>query len=58
MREAKQQVAQDFDIDRRKYTDQLLQVLHLVIKRGTEANKMGAVNSVVAQAMKLARLEG
>ena len=56
--EANQQIVQDFDIDRKEYTAQLLQVLHRVMERGTQTNQMGAVTAAVAQAMKLARLEG
>ena len=56
--EANQQIVQDFDIDRREYTAQLLQVLHRVMEKGTETNQMGAVTAAVAQAMKLARLDG
>ena len=56
--EANQQIVQDFDIDRRDYTAQLLQVLHRVMEKGTETNQMGAVTAAVAQAMKLARLDG
>ena len=39
-------------------TAQLLQVLHQVMEKGTETNQMGAVTAAVAQAMKLARLDG
>ena len=56
--EANQQIVQDFDIDRKEYTAQLLQVLHRVMEKGTETNQMGAVTAAVAQAMKLARLDG
>ena len=56
--EANQQIVQDFDIDRQDYTAQLLQVLHRVMDKGTETNQMGAVTAAVAQAMKLARLDG
>ena len=55
--EANQQIVQDFDIDRREYTAQLLQVLHRVMEKGTQTNQMGAVTAAVAQAMKLARLD-
>ena len=54
---ANQQIVQDFDIDRREYTAQLLQVLHRVMEKGTETNQMGAVTAAVAQAIKLARLD-
>ena len=54
--EANQQIVEDFDIDRKEYTAQLLQVLHQVMERGTQTNQMGAVTAAVAQAMKLARL--
>ena len=56
--EANQQILQDFDIDRKEYTAQLLQVLHRVMDKGTQTNQMGAVTAAVAQAMKLARLDG
>ena len=56
--EAKQQIVQDFDIDRREYTAQLLQVLQRTMEKGTETNQMGEVTAAVAQAMKLARLDG
>ena len=36
----------------------MLQVLHRVMEKGTETNQMGAVTAAVAQAMKLARLDG
>ena len=54
--EANQQIVEDFDIDRKEYTAQLLQVLHQVMERGTQTNQMVAVTAAVAQAMKLARL--
>ena len=57
IREANQQIVQDFDIDRKEYTAQLLQVLHRVMEKGTQTNQMGAVTAAVAQAMKLARLD-
>ena len=38
--EANQQIVQDFDIDRKEYTAQLLQVLHRVMEKGTETNQM------------------
>ena len=56
--EANQQFVQDFDIDRKEVTAQLLQVLHRVMEKGIETNQMGAVTAAVAQAMKLARLDG
>ena len=56
--EANQQIVDDFSIDRKEYTAQLLQVLHRVMERGTQTNQMGAVTAAVAQAMKLARLDG
>ena len=56
--EANQQIVQDFNIDRKEYTAQLLQVLHRVMDKGTQTNQMGAVTAAVAQAMKLARLDG
>ena len=56
--EADQQIVQDLDIDRKEYTAQLLQVLHRVMDKGTQTNQMGAVTAAVAQAMKLARLDG
>ena len=56
--EANQQIVQDFDIDRKEYTAQLLQVLHQVMEKGTQTNQMGAVTAAVAQATKLARLDG
>ncbi|QNJ06538.1 hypothetical protein SynMEDNS5_01823 [Synechococcus sp. MEDNS5] len=55
--EANQQIVQDFDIDRKEYTAQLLQVLHNVMEKGAKTNQMGAVTAAVAQAMKLARLD-
>ena len=56
--EANQQIIEDFDTERKEYTAQLLQVLHQVMEKGTETNQMGAVTAAVAQAMKLARLDG
>lgn len=56
--EANQQIVQDFDIVRKEYTALLLQVLHRVMEKGTETNQMDAVTAAVAQAMKLARLDG
>jgi len=56
--EANQQIVEDFNIDRKEYTAQLLQVLHRVMEKGTQTNQMGAVTATVAQAMKLARLDG
>ena len=55
--EANQQIVEDFNIDRKEYTAQLLQVLHRVMEKGTQTNQMGAVTAAVAQAMKLARLD-
>jgi len=55
--EANQQIVEDFDVDRKEYTAQLLQVLHRVMDKGTQTNQMGAVTAAVAQAMKLARLD-
>ena len=55
--EANQQIIEDFNIDRKEYTAQLLQVLHRVMEKGTQTNQMGAVTTAVAQAMKLARLD-
>ena len=55
--EANQQIVQDFDIYRREYTAQLLQVLHRMMEKGTETNQMSAVTAAVAQAMKLAHLD-
>ena len=55
--EANQQIVEDFNIERKEYTAQLLQVLHRVMERGTQTNQMGAVTAAVAQAMKLARLD-
>ena len=36
--EAKQQIAEDFAVDRKEYAAQLLQVLHRVMKKGTQTN--------------------
>ena len=58
--EANQQIVQDFDIDRREYTAQLLQVLqvlHRAMEKGKETNQMIAVTTAVAQAIKLARFD-
>ena len=55
--EANQQIVEDFNIDRKEYTAQLLQVLHRVMEKGTQTNQMGAVTAAVAQAMKLTRLD-
>ena len=55
--EANQQIVEDFNIDRKDYTAQLLQVLHRVMEKGSQTNQMGAVTAAVAQAMKLARLD-
>ncbi|QNI46108.1 hypothetical protein SynRCC2555_02331 [Synechococcus sp. WH 8101] len=55
--EANQQIFQDFDIDRKEYIAQLLQVLHRVMEKGTETNPMGAVTAAIAQAIKPARLD-
>ena len=55
--EANQQIVEDFNIDRKEYTAQLLQMLHRVMEKGTQTNQMGAVTAAVAQAMKLARLD-
>ena len=49
-------IVKDFNIDRKEYTAQLLQVLHQVMVKGTQTNQMGAVTAAVAQAIKLARL--
>ena len=53
--EANRLIVGDFNIDRNQYTAQLLQVLHLVMEKGTQTNQMGAVTAAVAQAIKLAR---
>ena len=55
--EAKQQIAEDFAVDRKEYAAQLLQVLHRVMEKGTQTNQMGAVTAAVAQAMRLAQLD-
>ena len=52
--EANQQIVEDFNIDRKEYTAQLLQMLHRVMEKGTQTNQMGAVTAAVVQAMKLA----
>jgi len=57
IREANQRIVEDFNIDRKEYTAQLLQVLHRVMEKGTQTNQMGAVTAAVAQAMKLTRLD-
>ena len=54
---ANQQIVEDFNIDRKEYTAQLLQVLHRVMEKGTQTNQMGAVTAAVAQAIRLARLD-
>ena len=58
IQEVNRQIVEDFNVDRKEYTAQLLQVLHRVMERGTQTNQMGAVTAAVAQAMKLARLDG
>ena len=40
--EANHQIVEDFDIDRKEYTAQLLQVLHRVMERGTQKDQMEA----------------
>ena len=55
--EANRMIVEDFNIDRKEYTAQLLQVLHQVMEKGTQTNQMGAVTAAVAQAIKLARLD-
>jgi len=55
--EANRLIVDAFQIDRKEYTAQLLQVLHKVMEKGTQTNQMGAVTAAVAQAMKLARLD-
>ena len=40
--EANQKIVQDFDIDRKEYAAQLLQVLHRVMEKGTETNQNGS----------------
>ena len=55
--EANRMIVEDFHIDRKEYTAQLLQVLDQVMEKGTQTNQMGAVTAAVAQAIKLARLD-
>ena len=57
IQEANRLIVDAFEIDRKEYTAQLLQVLHRVMEKGTQTNQMGAVIAAVAQAMKLARLD-
>ena len=57
IQEANRLIVDAFEIDRKEYTAQLLQVLHRVMEKGTQTNQMGAVTAAVAQAMKLARLD-
>ena len=57
IQEANQLIMDAFQIDRKEYTAQLLQVLHRVMEKGTQTKQMGAVTAAVAQAMKLARLD-
>ena len=57
IQEANQLIVDAFEIDRKEYTAQLLQVLHRVMEIGTQTNQRGAVTAAVAQAMKLARLD-
>ena len=57
IQEANRLIVDAFQIDRKEYTAQLLQVLHRVMEKGTQTNQMGAVTAAVAQAMKLARLD-
>ena len=57
IQEANRLIVEGFNIDRKEYTAQLLQVLHRVMEKGTQTNQMGAVTAAVAQAIKLARLD-
>ena len=57
IQEANRLIVDAFEIDRKEYTAQLLQVLHRVMEKGTQTNQMGAVTAAVAQAIKLARLD-
>ena len=41
--ELNQQIVQDFDIVRKEFTAQLLQVLHRVMDKGTQTNQMGLI---------------
>ena len=56
IQQANQMLVNDFSIDRKEYTAQLLAVLHRVMTLGSQTNQMGAVTAAVGQAMKLARL--
>ena len=53
--EANRKIAEDFNIGRKEYTAQLLQVLHQLMEKRAQTNQMGAVTAAVAQAIKLAR---
>ena len=55
---ANRQIIEDFNVDRQQYTADLLSVLHRVIKEGQKTNQLGAVCNAIAQAAKLARLDG
>ena len=57
IQQANQMLVNDFSIDRKEYTAQLLAVLHRVMTLGSQTNQMGAVTAAVGQAMKLARLD-
>ena len=54
---ANQQIVKNFNIDRKDYTAQLLEVLHRVMEKDAQTNQMGAVTAADAHAMKLARLD-
>lgn len=56
--EANRQIIEDFSVDRQQYTADLLSVLHRVITEGQRTNQLGAVCNAIAQAAKLARLDG
>lgn len=45
--EAKQEIAEDFAIDRKEYAAPLLHVLHWMMEKGTQTKKMGTVTAAV-----------
>jgi len=55
---ANQQIIEDFSVDRQQYTADLLEILHRVMKEGQKSNQLGAVCNAIAQAAKLAKLDG
>ena len=45
IQEANRLIVDAFEIDRKEYTAQLLQVLHRVMEKGTQTNQLGAVTA-------------